>query len=426
MHVPPEVALLLAVVFVAMASARTHSLVVLFLAAAGFAAVAGLSISQLGKSFGTGFGQTLNTLGLPVLAAAMVVARTGPLPAAFLSGGTGAASTRRDRLRMAWLAAIGTVAGMAASAGAVMAVLRPLQSVIARNVAPRRGALTLGLAISAGQGLLLPSPVVIAAMAILGAPWQRVVALGVPLAVLSAGVGAIFAARVLRADDAVIPPDGGARTGVAALAVPCVIMAAMLIVQSMGDFPSEPLGGGASRELVLGIGRPLIVLLAGVGIMVVTTRAARGWVDHSIMVAAPLMLLLGAAGGLQALCQSTHAAELAAEKLLPLKLGLALPFLVATVLKVLQGSSLAAAITASGMVAPLLGGLGLDDPTGHALAVLAVGAGAMSGAHVNDGLFWLIADGAGLRPARALAVVTGGTVLQGLVVLAALAALWLA
>jgi len=421
MHVPPEVALSLAVVFIAVAAGRTHALIAMLLGAAGFAVAAGLSVSQLGKSFGTGFGQTLNTLGLPVLAAAMVVARAGGSPAAFRSGGAGAALTWRGRLRMAWLAAIGIVAGTAASTGAVLAVLQPLHWVVARTVAPRRGAVTLGLAISAGQGLLLPSPVVIAAMAILAAPWQRVVAFGLPLAVLSAGVGAIFAALVLRAGDAVTLPDGGARTGVRALVVSCIIMAGMLIVQSVGDFPSEPLGGGASRELVLGIGRPLIVLLAGVGIMVLATRASRGWVDHSIMCAAPLMLLLGAAGGLQALCQSTHAAELVAEKLLPLPLGVALPFLVAAVMKMVQGSSLAAAITAAGMVAPLLGELGLDTPTGRALAVLSVGAGAMSGAHVNDGLFWLVAQGAGLRPARALAVVTGGTLAQGCVVLAALA-----
>ncbi len=425
MSLPPVVALLLAVLFIALATwrRRMHFLPAVVLGAAGFAAAAGLSVGQLGKSFGTGFGQTLTTLGLPVLAAAMVAARAdvaGPAP------------TRRARTRLAWLAAVGLVAGTGAVAGAVFAVLGPLRQVVAWAT-PRRAAVTLALAISAGQGLLLPSPVVIAAMAILGAPWQRVLAFGVPVAALSTGAGAVLAIRMLPAGDAAMVAEGRARTGTGACVLASLVMAAMLIVQSVGDFPSEPLGGGASRELVLGIGRPLIVLLAGVGIVVAATArwrgdgpTQRGWVDIAIIQAAPLMLLLGAAGGLQALCQSTHAAELVAERLLPVPMGLALPFLVAAVLKVLQGSSLAAAITAAGMVAPLLGGLGLDGATGRALAVLAVGAGAMSGAHVNDGLFWLVADGADLPPARALAVVTGGTLLQGVVVLAALAALGLA
>ncbi len=50
----------------------------------------------------------------------------------------------------------------------------------------------------------------------------------------------------------------------------------MLIVQSLGDIPSEPLGGGSARELILGIGRPAIVLLAGVLIMTVGSHAWRG------------------------------------------------------------------------------------------------------------------------------------------------------
>jgi len=82
-----------------------------------------------------------------------------------------------------------------------------------------------------------------------------------------------------------------------------------------------------------------------------------------------------------------------------------------------------AAITAAGMMQGALAGTGLDDAGGRSLAVLAIGAGAMCGAHINDGFFWLVADAARLRPARALALVTGGTVLQGALALGALAAL---
>jgi H+/gluconate symporter-like permease len=45
----------------------------------------------------------------------------------------------------------------------------------------------------------------------------------------------------------------------------------------------------------------------------------------------------------------------------------------------------------------------------------------MTGSHMNDGFFWLVADGARLRAGRALAVVTGGTVLQGAIAVVLLA-----
>ncbi len=49
----------------------------------------------------------------------------------------------------------------------------------------------------------------------------------------------------------------------------------LLMVQSIGDMPSEPLGGGPTRELVIGVGRPLILFLVGVGIMIIGQPRAK-------------------------------------------------------------------------------------------------------------------------------------------------------
>ena len=97
-------------------------------------------------------------------------------------------------------------------------------------------------------------------------------------------------------------------------------------------------------------------------------------------------------------------AEMLGERLLGWHVGafgaVLIPFLIAAVIKTLQGSSLVAAITAAGMVQPLLVSLGLDGANGKALAALAIGAGAMTVSHVNDEYFWLVADRAGLTPLR--------------------------
>jgi GntP family gluconate:H+ symporter len=44
----------------------------------------------------------------------------------------------------------------------------------------------------------------------------------------------------------------------------------------------------------------------------------------------------------------------------------------------------------------------------------------MTVSHVNDEYFWLVAASAGLRPLRGLVAVTVGTLLQGLIAVAAL------
>jgi len=120
--------------------------------------------------------------------------------------------------------------------------------------------------------------------------------------------------------------------------------------------------------------------------------------------------------------QATGMSEMNAELVLDWRAGwILVPFLAAATVKTLQGSSLVAAIAGAGMVAPMLATLGLDDPSGRALAALAVGAGALTFAHVNDALFWLVADAAGMRAPTAFLRFALGTLVQGLAGLAVLA-----
>ncbi|HEX9448637.1 MAG TPA: hypothetical protein VF920_11685, partial [Dongiaceae bacterium] len=292
----------------------------------------------------------------------------------------------------------------------------------------------LGLALSAGHGLLLPAPVVVAAMAILGADGGPVLLIGLPVALITAATGAVFASAMLRqvsAAASIAPAASAVRphlTGpvanrvAAALVIASLILEVLLAIQSLADIPSEPFGGGPKREFLLGLGRPLMLLLVGPGLLLLAlNRWSRdvigndGWLGRGLIQAAPILLLVGAAGGLQRLLQETGMAELLGEKLLPLHLGLLLPFLVAAVVKSLQGSSLVAAITAAGMIQPLLIPLGLDHETGRALAVLAIGIGAMTASHINDALFWLIGDLARLRPGQILAVVSFSMLVQAAV-----------
>jgi GntP family gluconate:H+ symporter len=68
----------------------------------------------------------------------------------------------------------------------------------------------------------------------------------------------------------------------------------------------------------------------------------------------------------------------------------------------------------------------LDGENGRALATLAIGAGAMAVSHVNDDYFWLVTWNAGITPARGLAALSLGTLVQGLGTVVLLAILSLA
>jgi GntP family gluconate:H+ symporter len=433
-----QVFLLLASVVVIVAGTRwrLHPFLALVAVACAFGLAAGFSIGFLGKAFGDGFAQALYSPGLVIVAAAFIAGIAGPAAA---SGHLPAA------MRSRWIAAIcGLVAGIGASAAAAFALLAPLLRPIAGDPAPARETvaptLALALALSASHGLVLFSPVLIAAVSILSAGWGRVALFGLPVAIVVAAFGAVLPRWLPTAGAVARPPASGPQLPAKAggpdlvLIFAVAVLVLLLMLQSIGYIPSEPLGGGPARELILGLGRPLCLFVVGVGIMAAgywRTSAKRltdgSWSGRLLANVAGLLLIVGAAGGLQKLCQETGMAELIGERLLGWQVGppggLLIAFAVAATIKTLQGSSLVAAITAAGMLQPLLVPLGLDDPSGRALASLAVGAGAMTVSHVNDEYFWLVSVTAGLSPLRGLGTLTLGTLLQGLLAVAALLAL---
>ncbi|MCB0376769.1 MAG: GntP family permease, partial [Sinomicrobium sp.] len=100
-------------------------------------------------------------------------------------------------------------------------------------------------------------------------------------------------------------------------------------------------------------------------------------------------------------------------------------FLIAAVLKTAQGSSTGAMVITSSLLAPLIPVLGWETPLELALAVTAIGGGAMTVSHYNDSYFWVVSQ-FGEIPAkdtsRSFSVLT---LIQGLSVLGCTMLVWL-
>jgi GntP family gluconate:H+ symporter len=416
------------------ARGRVHAFLALVAAAFAFNWGIGWSLGYVVKSFGTGFSQSLAALGLVVVAGALM---------AEIADATGATArlqqtARGWRRRAPPLALLGLIGGMCSTPGAAFAVLDPLRRGIGGD--SPRSALVLGLSLSAGHGLLIPAPVMLASLTILRGDWLLAAFIGLPAAILCVLLGMFFARFV--ATDAPRPVDtaesiGGEtlhapRRGALALLITSLVLVALLIVQSLGDIASEPFGGGNDRLFILALGSPMLLVAVGVGLLLLLSwnwepggLGEEGWAARAFARVAPLLLIVGAAGGLAKVVQDTGTAEMVAEAAIDLlpahgALALLVPFALAAIVKTLQGSSLVAAITAAGMMMELLAPLGLDDPTGRTLAALAVGAGAMTVSQINDGFFWLVARAGGFTLPAALARLSVGTALQGVLAIAVL------
>jgi GntP family gluconate:H+ symporter len=100
--------------------------------------------------------------------------------------------------------------------------------------------------------------------------------------------------------------------------------------------------------------------------------------------------------------------------------GVLLPFLVATILKIAQGSSTVAITTTAALLGlyndpgSLMTALGFTTPVAAALVVMAIGAGSMTVSHANDSYFWVVTNMVGMTPEQGYKTQTVGTLISGI------------
>jgi GntP family gluconate:H+ symporter len=139
---------------------------------------------------------------------------------------------------------------------------------------------------------------------------------------------------------------------------------------------------------------------------------------EAIEKAGPILIITAAGGMFGAVIKSTGAGETLGGFLSGSSMGLAVPFLIAVIMKTAQGSSTVSIITTSSLIAPMLPALGLDSEWGRLLAVLSMGAGSMLISHANDSYFWVISNFGGIPPSVNLKVYSTSTIIMGIVVFA--------
>ena len=135
--------------------------------------------------------------------------------------------------------------------------------------------------------------------------------------------------------------------------------------------------------------------------------------SDSIRSCANVILIITAGGALAGVLRETgHVAAVTA--MLPDSLGLLLPFCIAAILKISQGSTTVALISAASMTEAMLPSLGLDSDSGRLLAMMSAGAGAMVVAHANDSYFWVVTQFSEMDAGTGYRTFTMATLFQGL------------
>ncbi|WP_106477625.1 GntP family permease [Phytohalomonas tamaricis] len=158
------------------------------------------------------------------------------------------------------------------------------------------------------------------------------------------------------------------------------------------------------------LGNPIVALLITTLLAFTLLGTKRGLTREQVMSVATkslepagIIILVTGAGGVfkQMLIDSGVGAvigEMMADSALP---PILLAFLIATGVRIIQGSATVAMITAAGLMAPVITALNLDGPI-LGLLVISIASGATVLSHVNDSGFWLVNRYFGLTEAQTL------------------------
>ena len=195
----------------------------------------------------------------------------------------------------------------------------------------------------------------------------------------------------------------------------------LIAIRSIAKYPSRPFGDGLVFDVVSFIGHPLVALFIGIlfALQLVDRKTPMtnrlSWVTTALKEAGIIILITGAGGAFGNILRSGNLGEVLETAFSGLQVGIFLPFILAAILKTAQGSSTVAIITAATIIGPLMPALGLESGMSRALAVLAVGAGAMTVSHINDSYFWVVAQFSGMDTKTTLKSHSFATLIQCLV-----------
>jgi len=192
----------------------------------------------------------------------------------------------------------------------------------------------------------------------------------------------------------------------------------LIAMRSVAIYPTKPLGEGLVLLAFDFLGQPINALFIGLFLSFLlfpkfNKETLTGWIGDGISAAAPILLITGAGGAFGAILKETQIGETIGNLLADYQLGIFLPFIIAAAFKTAQGSTTVAMVATSALIAPLLTGIGLDSEIGRVLAVMSIGAGAMTISHVNDSYFWVVTQFSGMDVKTGYKTHTLGTLIQG-------------
>lgn len=438
--------ILLGVVFVVVSTAvfKLHPFLALLISAFFVGIASGMPLLTVVENVNSGFGGLMTSIGIVIVAGTIIGVILEKSGAAYRMAEVVLRILGEKRPQLA-MSIIGFIVSIPVFCDSGYIILSSLKKSLAKRAKVKVASMAIALStgLYATHTLVPPTPGPIAAAGNIGATdyLGTIILVGLFVAIPATIVGYLWAVKVGTKID--VPADHeealdyedviksfGKMPSTFKAFLPIVLPILLIGIGSVAALVGDESG---LTNFFKFLGSPTVALLFGVFasfllLPEISEKTLSGWIGESLKEAAPILLITGAGGAFGTVIKNSGVAELLQEMDLGVlangALFLLVPFLIAAALKTAQGSSTAALVITSSLVAPMLPTLGIEGALPLALVVMAVGAGAMTVSHVNDSYFWVVTQFSGMKVTDAYKAQTMATLLQGITTIIVTAILW--
>lgn len=396
----------------------------------------GKNINGIATVIGNGFSSTFTSIGIVIIFGALIGTILEVTGAALKLADMVVKLVGEKHPELA-IELMGWVVSIPVFCDSGFVILNPIRKALVKRTGTSSVAMTVCLSagLYASHVFIPPTPGPIAAANTLGVGDSILLVMGLgALVSIPALVGAYFYAKwigkkikskdelvdqgeIVQSYEELVTSYGklpGGFMSLAPIIIPILLMALSNISNILG-------WDGSIHIIFTFLGTPIIALAVGVvfGILLLVQRNQGSQLyditNDTLKTVGPILFVTAAGGVLGKVIASTSLVTFITENSGVLEqIGIFFPFLLAAILKSAQGSSTVAITTTAGIMAPLMGALGMDSAVMSVLCVMAIGAGAMTVSHANDSYFWVVTNFGEMTPEEGYKTQTVVTLVEGI------------
>ncbi|GHU39556.1 hypothetical protein FACS1894190_04790 [Spirochaetia bacterium] len=403
------------VMILAISKLKIHPFLSIMVVSLLLALAAGIKLTDIPGIIGAGFSGTFTSIGIVIILGALIGSILESTGGALKLSDMVVRLVGKKNPELAILL-MGWVVSVPVFCDSGFVILNPIRKALTQRT--KVSGVAMAVALSAGlytsHVFIPPTPGPIAAANTLGMGEHLllVIGIGVLTSIIPLIAGYIFAkffckdvpsteqSKLTQTYEELVQSFGKLPNGFNAI-MPII---APIILMALGSIAAMAKITGPGGDLLKFFGTPIIALAVGVVFSVALLMAQKKGdkfyeiTNETLKVVGPILFITAAGGVLGRVIASSSLVDFIKSNATGLaSIGIVFPFILSAILKTAQGSSTVALTTTAGILAPLMGTLGLDTPILAVITVMAIGAGAMTVSHANDSYFWVVTNFGGIE-----------------------------